>query len=117
MESIKFVNLTPHDVKIFVQNDAALIIKPSGAVARCAELPGVSDESRIVLFNGTPVTIRKQRFGPITGLPDAEPGVIYIVSGMVKERANRDDVVAPDTSLGAVRDANGRIEGVLGLVA
>lgn len=117
MEGITFVNLTPHIVKIFVQNDAALIIKPSGMVARCAELPDLPEERRVVSINGMVVTIRRQRFGPVTGIPDAVPGVIYITSGMVKERANRDDVVAPDTSQGAVRDGNGRIDGVLGLVA
>lgn len=117
MENINFVNLTPHDVKVFAEGADPLVIKPSGQVARCAELPGVPEETRTVSFNGVSVTIRKQRFGPVTGLPDAQDGVIFITSGMVKERANRDDVVAPDTSLGAVRDAGGRIEGVLGLVA
>lgn len=118
MENVKFVNVTNrHDVILFLSTGEKLTIKWSGIVARCEELPSDPSDSRTVMYDGKPVTIRRQRFGPVIDLPDPQPGVIYIASGMVKERANRDDVVAPDTSLGAVKDASQRITGVLGLVA
>lgn len=117
MKNVKFINVTSgHDVVLFLVNGEKLVIKWSGITARCEELP--SEEGTIVLFEGKPITIRKQRFGPVIDLPEPQEGVIYIASGMVKERAGRSDVVAPDTSLGAVKDpTTQRIVGVLGLVA
>jgi hypothetical protein len=115
MENVNFINLTPHDVKI-VSEGQEIVVKPCGAVARCTEVPMSSSESRTVLFNGVPVTLRKQVWSDVVGLPAPQDGVLYIVSGIVRDRVKRDDVVAPDTSLGAVRDAEKRIVGVLGLV-
>lgn len=43
----------------------------------------------------------------IEGLPDPEPGVIYVVDGLVASVANRGDVVAPSR---VTRGPGGRVE-------
>lgn len=58
--------------------------------------------------------------GAVTGLPN-DCGPIYIVSGMVLDAlsasgSKRNDVFAPDTGAGAVRDEAGRIVAVRRLV-
>jgi len=61
-----------------------------------------------------------QTYGEIEGLPDPQPGVVYIVSMVVRQAAQaqgRTDVVSPDTSpQGAIRDEQGRIIAVRGFV-
>lgn len=116
MGNVSFMNLTPHDVKIVVAEGQEVVIKPSGAIARCTEVPMNKSETRTVVFNGAAITLRKQVWSDVVGLPDPQDGVLYIVSGIVRDRVKRDDVVAPDTSLGAVRDDSNRIVGVMGLV-
>jgi hypothetical protein len=38
-----------------------------------------------------------QTFGEVSGLPDSQPGTFFIVSGLVFDRTDRVDVVAPAT--------------------
>ena len=109
---MKLVNLTPHEVVVYGEDGGIrLRIPPSGTVAR------VSTKSVIVgEINGVPV--RATEYGDVTGLPDPEPGTVYIVSSvlLIALRAkgiNRDDVVAPDTNPDSViRDPEGRVIGV-----
>lgn len=97
----KIVNLTPHDVT-FVVGDDHIIVPASGMVARLT-----TETVTIGVINGIPVTTTK--FGDVTGLPDATPGVVYIVSSLVAGRCpDRDDIFIPNDS---IRDDAGRIVG------
>lgn len=101
---MKFINLTPHNV---VLNNGTVIEK-SGNIARVS--------SRYTEFDGRGIC--HVEFGEITGLPEPEEGVIYIVSGMVASAAkNRNDVVAPATGHPqCVRNDQGQIVSVPGFV-
>jgi hypothetical protein len=63
------------------------------------------------------VRLVRQTTGQVSGLPEAQPDTIYIVSGMVLAAMNgsRPDVVAPDTGPDAIRE-NGQIVAVRGFV-
>ena len=102
----KFVNLTPHVLNLIAADGSTVDVPPSGDVAR------VSSTSAIVAaINGINVTA--STWGDVTGLPDAQDGVVFIVSRMVKDRVlNRADVIVPGAP---VRDADGKIVGANGL--
>lgn len=59
--------------------------------------------------------VSSRTFGQVQGLPEQQPGVTFIVSAMVLDRVNREDVVAPDTGATAVRK-DGQVWAVRGLV-
>ena len=105
----RLINLTPHDITIFLPNGEKITIPKSKEVARL-----VTEFVNVGNINGVPVV--KTEFKEIIGLPKPHPGVIYIVSTLVAQAAaklGRRDVIAPDTSpQGAVKDENGRIIGV-----
>lgn len=86
---MKLVNLTPHDVNI-IRDMGDLIIRPSGIVAR------IEVKKEVVAdLDGVPVTYNDN--GPVTGLPDPEPGTLYIVSNMTAQAArDRYDLLVPD---------------------
>ena len=106
-----FVNLTPHDLHLHLANHHVLTIPHDGTIARVT-----ADRVHVADINGFPVF--KQTFGDVQGLPAPAPGVTWIVSGMVLSALNgtRDDVVAPDSGAGAVRDADGKVIGTTGFV-
>lgn len=120
---VRVVNLTPHPVVVVGEECPSKVqspeeikpyivatFPPSGKVARVT-----SSKVKVREVNGIP--LYKSVFGEVSGLPDPQPGTIYIVSLLVLQalKGKRDDVVAPDTSpTGAVRDANGRIIAVKG---
>ena len=99
--NIKFVNLTPHAVKI---NDRVF---ESEGLARCLMTRKVLEE-----IDG--IEIRFVDFGEVTGLPDPVPNTFYIVSQIVASalKGKRDDLLIPD---GAIRDEKGQIIGCTGL--
>lgn len=127
---MNFVNCTPHALTVWGLGT----IPASGIVPRCATVRTVADAipTGEWLYCGsgdaipapatnecTPVHVRlvRQTMGQVTGLPDAQPDTIYIVSGMVLGALNgtRPDVVAPDTGPDAIRE-NGQITAVRGFV-
>lgn len=56
-------------------------------------------------------------YGDVTGLPEPQDGVLYIVSAMVKSASNRTDLVAPATGHpDCVRNDKGFIVSVPGFV-
>jgi hypothetical protein len=105
----KIVNLTPHALRISVAS-GVLELPPSGTVARCAE----QRENMLPLrVGGVEITVSAASFGAVEGRPAPEEGVVYVVSALVLAAApGRADVFAPGP---AVRDADGRIIGCLGL--
>ena len=95
---LQIVNLTPHEIRI---GDVRI---PSAGLARCATVA-------VPLYvRGCPVPVVRQRFGEVTGLPDPEEGVIYVVSMPVAQAVgrDRDDIFVPGEQ---IRDEQGRIIG------
>lgn len=112
----KIINLTPHEITVYTQNkeqeEQVLFKVPAEGI-----VPRVSVAQEIVgEING--VTVRKNVYGSVENLPDAQPNTVYIVSAMVLSAlgGSRVDVVSPDTGAGAVRDENNRIIGTTGFV-
>ncbi len=116
-EHIKLVNLTPHKIIIFASADAAessVEVEPSGQVARVSATT-TPKASALSVEYGFP-TVRTV-FGEVTGLPESQDGVAYIVSGMVldavgKKQPDRQDVYAPGELL---RGTDGQPRGCIGL--
>ncbi len=100
---MKIVNLTPHDINIIGEiGEVVQTFPASGELARCS----VSRE-QVDAINSVPVN--RTVFGEVTGLPEQQEGVVYVVSALVAQAVDgRDDVVIPDD---AVRDEQGRIVG------
>ncbi len=110
----KFVNLTPHSIKIRKEDGTEIVVEPSGIVARVAvkqELIGSIDEIPIVA----------NLYGDPEGLPETtEADTYYIVSSLVKSHPKLRDnelFVAPDTGPTAIRDSSNKIVAVTRLVA
>lgn len=106
----EFINLTPHTLNILAADGSIVDIQPSGDIARVS-----SSSTVIATING--INVSQQTFGDVfgdvTGLPDTQDGIIYIVSRMVKDRVpDRLDVLVPGAP---VRDADGKIIGANGL--
>lgn len=86
----RFVNLTPHDVVLSLENGEIIVFPPSDTVARVSQ---TTEE-----FNLGGVPIKRISNFTVAGIPEPETGVIYIVSGRVFEACSRVDLVAPDTT-------------------
>ena len=101
---LKFINATPHEIAL----NNGEIFEPSGI------LPRVSQE--ISEFDGDGIAV--QSFGEVEGLPEAEPGVVYIVSSLVLSACkDRTDLVAPATNHElTIRNEKGHIVSVPGFV-
>ena len=105
---VTFVNLTPHDIVVYRDDDRTETIPASGQVARVQTIQEQVDE-----LNFIPVV--RTKFGEVEGLPEPRRDTVYIVSSLVLQalRGSRKDIVAPDTGPeSAVRDENGRIIGI-----
>jgi hypothetical protein len=101
---IQPVNLTPHPLHVIVGETTHTIL-PTAPPARAdvtREQIGTIDAGafHVPLFRTT--------FGAITGLPEPEEGVVYLVSNIVAQAVRRDDVLIVDDM---VRDGEGRILG------
>jgi len=113
---VRFVNLTPHEVRILDEKgNPALVVPPSGVQAR---VNASFVEVRKIL--GIPV--HRAVYGEVQGLPpEPEPNTIYIVSSLVLTALPekfRGCTVAPNTNPGfVVRDSAGNIVGVKGFLA
>ena len=104
-------NLTPHAVTLHGAEGKAVTLPPSGQVARLA----VAREAMApVVVDGVTLSVSRPTLGAVTGLPDAQPGVLLLVSALVADAVRRADVVSPGE---LVRDAGGVIVGAKGLCA
>lgn len=96
-----FINLTPHAVAL---NDGTLF--PSEGIARVSASFSAPDSNNIC----------SQVFGDVTGLPEPQEGLFFIVSALVlsaAKEAGRTDCVAPATGHpDTVRNAAGHIVSV-----
>ena len=108
---MNIINLTPHAVTLHGAEGKAVTLPPSGQVARLA----VAREAMApVLVDGVTLSVSRPTLGAVTGLPDAQPGVLMLVSALVADAVRRADVVSPGE---LVRDAAGVITGAKGLCA
>ena len=107
---VEVVNLCPHALKVEV-GGVDTTFPPSGTVARVTMSP-----TTIGHLGGAPIVVNVA--GPVTGLPESVDGVVYLVSGMVREALGsaRPDVLAPDTGPTARRNAEKQVEAVRGFV-
>lgn len=103
MNQIKFLNLTPHTI---VLNDGTTY--ESEGVARVG--------SSFTEFNE--FGLCQQVLSEVEGLPEQEDGVLLIVSFMVLDASDREDLVAPATGHpDVVRNEKGQIQSVPGFIA
>jgi len=104
------INLTPHSLLLHGEG-GSITIPASGQVARLA----VTRENLAPLsIGGVVLPVARPTMGQVTGLPDKEEGVVFVVSALVADAAKRPDVMAPGE---LVRDAAGVIIGARGLNA
>lgn len=109
-----FVNCTPHHITV----EGIGEIPPSGI------LPRVSTHYHEGYpIHGVRVRHKSYNTDTVTGLPYPVDGLVFIVSGMVRDALSalptllqRPDVYAPDTGSDAVRNEHGHIMAVRGLV-
>lgn len=105
---MKVVNLTPHPLTL-VGNNGTLNVPASGQIARLAV---TRQPLAAITVDGVELSVNRPTLGDVTGLPDPQPGVVYVVSALVAEAAGRLDVMSPGELL---RDENGVIIGAKGL--
>lgn len=99
---MKLVNLMPYTIVVRGDNGVKVAtIPPSGVVAKASSI--FSEDGRIPVVGGF-ISVVKNEFGRVAGLPDPEPDTMFIVSPnvLVALRDKRQDVVAPDTSSDSV---------------
>lgn len=102
------VNKTPHAVTFMLPDGETMTIPPTPPATRVASTDTVVGE-----ICGVPVV--RTTYGDVVNLPEPEPGVFYIVSGIVLAAVgdSRQDLLAPDTGpASAVRDDEDKIVGV-----
>ena len=99
---VKFINLTPHTINL--TNGTAYAA--SGQVARVANAHTPFDENGVASIE----------WGEVTGLPQPQEGVLYIVSALVAQAAKRPDVVSPASGHPNVVRVNGQIQSVPGFI-
>lgn len=100
---MEIINLTPHAITFLDGNNSVLkVVEPSGTIARAAQ-------TRVLIGDIDGLPVNQCRYGEVTGLPEAQPGTIYLVSALTAQACpERSDVFITDD---AVRDENGRIIG------
>ncbi|MDD3840099.1 MAG: hypothetical protein PHP06_05940 [Clostridia bacterium] len=121
---VKVINLTPHEIII-----NGKIFPPSGQIARVEEKIEIV---RTISVDGTKIPIIKKTFGNVQNLPDpicvcgAPPDqeghkynndhfsdpVIFVVSLLVAQAANRSDVLAIGET---IRNEKGQVTGAKSL--
>lgn len=116
---MKLVNLTPHPIHVYAQGqDEIILTLPSEGVARCTQhdeqigwVQHEVDDSQYA--ECVVVPLYRTTYGDVTGLPDPQPGVYYIVSALVAQavRGRRTDVLVPSQP---VRNSLGQIVGCRG---
>ena len=108
--STQLVNLTPHAVKIFGDDDSVIAEFESAGVARATQT-NIPDGD----IGGVPIV--QTKFGEVIDLPEPQPDTMYIVSIITLQAAraagrNMDDLLIVTDM---VRDDQGRILGARAL--
>jgi len=106
---MKIINLTPHSIHIVVDG-RTVTLPPEGTPPRVST---TETSAGTVVLDGAEVPVTTVATGELTGLPQPQEGVGYLVSRMVAEAApQRRDLFIPH---GLVRDEQGRVTGCSGL--
>lgn len=111
---MEIINLTPHSITLYLDSGETLTIPASGTIARANERAGEE-----YCIDGLPVPcVTAPTFLGVDNLPDPQPGIVYLVSMIVRESVYwREDVFSPSFSGGdCIRDDQGRILGTRRLV-
>ena len=99
---MKIINLTPHIVNMVDVKGEEIAKFPSEGEARCTQTTNKVGE-----INSIPLT--ETSFGSVTGLPNEQEGIKYIVSRLVMQACQeRKDLLVPNE---IVRDEEGKIVG------
>jgi len=109
ISTMKFVNLTPHDITVIKQTGDSTTFPKSGTIARVSQVTAVA-------YTVDGINVSTATFGPVVGLPDWTDDTLYIVSAMVKSAGelrafSRSDLVSPGE---LVRDISGNVIGCKG---
>ena len=105
---MEFVNLTPHQISVYLPDDTVRLLPPSGQIARLVDPSGprhVQPLGDLPAALYTPLEGRR-----LDGLPPPKSGTVYVCSILCLSAAlalGRLDVVAPDTDSGSVRVPRG----------
>lgn len=101
----KIVNLTPHAVNIYCEDELVRTIESSG-IARAAY-------TQEVVGNLEGIPIVENHYGSPTDLPEPKAGTVYIVSALTADAARRVGRTTADLFLTGelVRDEDGRVIG------
>lgn len=103
------INLTPHSITVRGSH-GDVTISASGNVARVGMTETPAGEV-------VGVSVVRRKAAGVTGLPDPQEGIGFLVSSMVLDACGgRSDVFAPDTGPTAIRE-DGQIVAVRRLVA
>lgn len=107
---MNIINCCPHPIVFRSEDGSEMVFPKSEHQARVLETATPSEIDRETL----PVYVGK--FGEIDGLPEPQPGTMFIVSGLVlaalkDQGSTRTDVISPGTGPGdkTIRDEKGQI--------
>lgn len=108
------VNLTQHDVNLYLENDTKVITFQGVGAERAARVSVESTPAPSIRTLDGDLPFVKRVFGEVTGLPEPREDTLFIVSSLVMGQVpERKDCIAPDTGPDSVkRDDDGRIIGV-----
>lgn len=107
---MKIVNLTPHALNFIGMDDETVLTVPSSGVARAKQF---HFDVGSIEAGGAVLPVTYTVYGEVEGLPEPEPGTIYVVSALTAQAApKRADVYITDE---VVRDSAGRVIGCRGL--
>lgn len=104
---MNIINLTPHAINIYnADRNLVATVEPSGTVARVE-----ANRQLVATVEGVP--FYRTTYGALSGLPEPQDGVIYVVSGMARSAVpGRSDLWQPGELL---RNEAGQPIGCIGL--
>ncbi len=108
---MEFKNYTPHVIRIEDETGERTAFGSLGLARVAVSQTRVESPGKFRMM--------RNEYGQVEGLPEPQEGVVYVVSGLVLDRAKaegRTDCVAPDTGRDVIRDEKGQIEAVRGFV-
>ena len=107
-KKIKWINLTPHNIKIYRGNRVLRNFPTSGEVARIRTQINLME-----IIDGIPIYQRRKLI--TVGLPKPKKDTIYIVSYLVlAANPKRTDLVSPEAGFLKIKNKLGLITGVTG---
>lgn len=104
MRSIQVFNLTPHAINYIPDESMSILYDPEPEPARVSVR-----QEKLPYYDGLHLRIVHEVYGEVTGLPEPEEGVYYIVSLLVQQQCpDRRDLLSPTDF---IRNDTGEIVG------